>query len=75
MLKFSEKVVISGVVTTFYFFLNYNADLTFSQIYFYCCHYYNFCRFDILIKMCYNHTEDIKEKGEMKKWEEVVQYG
>lgn len=73
MLKFSEKVVISGVVTTFYFFcFNYNADLTFSQIYFYCCHYYNFCIFDKFGRMWYNHTEDNKEKGEMI-WEEVVQ--
>lgn len=55
---------MSGVVTTFYFFLNYNAYLTFSQIYFYCCHYYNFCRFDIFYKMWYNHSEDEdKEKG------------
>lgn len=61
-----------GVVTTFYFFLNYNADFDFSQIYFYRCHYYNFCIFDKLCRMWYNDTEDNEEKGKLK-WEEVVQ--
>ena len=72
MLKFSEKVVISGVVTTFYFCFNYNAVLTFSQIYFYCCQYYNFCIFDKFERMWYNDTEDEEKRGN-EKWEEVVQ--
>lgn len=40
--------------------------MTFSQIYFYRCHYYNFCIFDKLWRMWYNDTEDKEEKGKLK---------